>query len=346
MIVTSPGSSYISRPELEGVAVVPLRLRGLRLYPSILQLARIIRREKVDVIDAHGAVDQQVAMAARALAGRCAVVRTKHNHTLLRGALSRLTYTRWTDRIIAISDYVRQRLLESGIPDDHVDVIPDAVYCQRFSPRAERDEARRRYGLPPDAFVVGSSSRPSPRKGLFVAAEAVARLRAQGIPAVWLAAGAGAREGARLMEEFGVPPEAGRMLGLVEKVEEIFPALDAYVLPSLDEGLGKALLEALACEAAVVASRVGGVPEVVTDGVNGLLVPPGDAGALADALKRIHADRAFGRALAQAGRRRILDRFEIGRAVDVTLACYERARSAATGAKSSKEPEPAHLAPP
>ncbi|HVY62075.1 MAG TPA: glycosyltransferase, partial [Planctomycetota bacterium] len=137
LIVTSPGSSYLSRPELAaaGIPVHTLRLRGLRLYPAVVSLARLIRREGVDVIDAHGAVDQQVALAARTLAGRGAVVRTKHNHTLLRGALSRWSYVRWTERIIAISGYVREKLLESRVPEGHVDLIPDAVDCERFSPR-------------------------------------------------------------------------------------------------------------------------------------------------------------------------------------------------------------------
>jgi glycosyltransferase involved in cell wall biosynthesis len=328
MIVTSPGSSYLARPELEGIRVETLRLRGLRLYPAILSLARVIRREKVDVIDAHGAVDQQVAIAARTMAGRGAVVRTKHNHTLLRGALSRLSYVRWTERIIAISAYVRGKLVESGVPEGHIDLVPDAVDCECFAPRRDAGEARRRFGLPAGAWVVGTSSRPSPRKGLAIVAAAVAKMRAAGLDVVWLAAGVTDREGDMYRRDFGLPPEAARTPGLVENVEEIFPALDAYVLPSLDEGMGKALLEALACEMPVVASNVGGVPEVVTDGETGLLVPPGDVPALEAALRRLHADRALGRALAAAGRRRIIERFEIGRMVDLTIASYERALEA------------------
>ncbi|MBI1851081.1 MAG: glycosyltransferase family 4 protein [Planctomycetes bacterium] len=327
LFVTSAGSSYLTRPELRGVPIHLLRLRGRSICGSVVRLARLVRDEGVDVIDAHGAMDHQVAVAARTLSRGVVVVRTKHNHTPLRNAASRFIYNRLTQRIIAISDHVGSVLVESGVSFGSVDVIPDGVDCFRFSPKRTRADARRRFGLPSDAFVVGTSSRPSPRKALHLVAAAVAALRVRGVPAVWLAAGIDAQDASRLCAPDLLDPACVFTPGMITDVEEIFPAFDAYVLSSTEEGLGSAVVEALACEAPVVASRVGGIPEVVVDGETGLLFPSGDVDALVDALHRIRIAPGFGRDLGRAGRRRVLGRFEVGHMVDATIETYERAAS-------------------
>jgi L-malate glycosyltransferase len=113
--------------------------------------------------------------------------------------------------------------------------------------------------------------------------------------------------------------------GFRRDVLSLLKTFDLFVMPSITEGLGTSLLDAMACERPIVASRVGGIPEVVVDGVTGLLVPPRDADSLAEAIVRLLEDRALAAQLAAAGLARVHQHFTVDRMVDETLDVYRRA---------------------
>ncbi len=115
-----------------------------------------------------------------------------------------------------------------------------------------------------------------------------------------------------------------RFLGRVDDVASVLAAADVLVMPSRQEGLGVAALEAMAAGLPVIASRVGGLPEAVVDGATGLLVPPADVPALAAAIARLAADRALARRLGAAGRARVRERFTMAGMAAATLAVYRR----------------------
>ncbi|OGO53033.1 MAG: hypothetical protein A2148_00900 [Chloroflexi bacterium RBG_16_68_14] len=179
-----------------------------------------------------------------------------------------------------------------------VTVVPYGVDLARFQPRA-------RNGARPSEVVVGAVARLSPEKGLDVLLRAVARLVAEGMPLRVVLAGDGPWRVRlrRMAERLGI---AGRVdfRGEVphERVPEVLAELDIFVLPSRAEGFGVAALEAQAMELPVVASRVHGIPDAVEDGHTGLLVPPGDAEALAGAIARLAEDAELRAAMGRAGR--------------------------------------------
>jgi glycosyltransferase involved in cell wall biosynthesis len=214
------------------------------------------------------------------------------HHFLTRYALAK------ADHITATGLRLASVTLRYAPRSKPVTVVPYGVDLTRFQPTA-RDGAR------PSDVVLGAVARLSPEKGLDVLLTAAARLIDGGMPLRVVLAGEGPRRGrlTRLAERLGI---AGRVdfRGEVphEQVPEVLAELDIFAMPSRAEGFGVAALEAQAMELPVVASRVHGIPDVVEDGGTGLLVPPDDEEALADAIRRLADDARLRAAMGKAGR--------------------------------------------
>ncbi len=287
-----------------------------------LALRRLCRGQNTDVVHVHTA---RALTFVRAAPRRVVRVLTRRMDTPPRGAGP---YVRWLydglDEIVAISEAARRGLVMRGIAGSGITLVPSGVDTQVFQARPAA-MARAELGLD-DGFWLAIVGGLHARKGHAVLLDALSRLdpaRRAGVGL--LIAGTGPEE-ARLRERaraLGLAPMV-RWLGEVADVGAVLSAADLVLQPSLAEGLGVAVLEAMACGRAVVASAVGGLSETIRDGREGLLVPPGDAGALAQALvvcidgpeRRIE----FG----AAGRARALE-FSTARMAARTLSVYERA---------------------
>lgn len=222
----------------------------------------------------------------------------------LRIALTRrvtVEVARRADRVRCVSSALVDACARAGIPADRVALLPVRCDFARFDPerwRGRRPEARRDLGVGPDDVVVLSVGSLTIHKGYDVLIDAFARLWPSFPAARLVIVGAGPL-GSALEERArraGVAA-AVRLVGPVpyERVPEVLAAADVYVQPSYDEGIPRAALEAMAMALPVVASRVGGIPELVRDGVTGVLVPAGDPEALAGALQPFVADPGRGR---------------------------------------------------
>jgi glycosyltransferase involved in cell wall biosynthesis len=182
---------------------------------------------------------------------------------------------------------------------------------------------RDRLGLEPNAIVVGGVGRMSPEKGFHHLVESVALARAQGPNLDLVFAGDGP-ERHRLERDTRTLGLEGHVhfLGVQQDPRPVYAAMDVFALPSLEEGSPNALLEAMACGRAVVATRVGGVPEIVEHERSGLLVEPGSPPVFAVALKRLAIDPVLRQRLAHAATRRVRERFDISRMVAKHAALY------------------------
>src|SRR5207244_4140922 len=171
---------------------------------------------------------------------------------------------------------------------------------------------RKELGLPPDGVIVGTVGRLVPIKGLEWLLKAAPQVLAQFPQACFVIIGDGPllSELKELASELGISPRVV-FLGTRHDIPECLTALDLFVLPSLNEGMGRALVEAMAVGCPVVATCVGGIPDVVTDGATGLLVPPRDDRALADAILTLLRDRRLLAAYGEAAQRRVDERFDI-----------------------------------
>ena len=286
---------------------------GPRDPAAFLRLVRLLRRERPDVVHTYLIVAGLYGRLAAFAAGVPVVLAAEQNvyarkprrHALMERALTARTY-----RIVAccrtVGEYYRR---QTGVPAGKIDVIYNAVRFGRLPSDEDRAPARARLGLPDEALVIGTLGRLTEQKGQRTLLQAGARLAARRPRLVVFLAGQGPLRPALAAEaEWLGISEHVRFLGVRRDRDTLFAAMDLFVLPSRWEGLSLALVEAMGAARPVVATRVGGNPEVVTDGETGLLVPPDDPAALADALDGLLADtdrrQGLGRRAADDARHR------------------------------------------
>jgi len=226
-----------------------------------------------------------------------------------------------------VCEMARQAEIERArVSPDKVVTIYNGVQTNEFAALAARAAARgrRAFGIPAGAPLVGAVGRLHRQKGFTDLITALAQVR-EHLPAVrLLLVGDGELRGdlEAHAQALGLS-EVVTFAGLRTDIPEILAELDLFALPSLWEGLPNVVLEAMAAGLPVVATAVGGTPEVVVDGVSGLLVPPHDPAALAEALVFLLRDPGMRRKIGQAGRKRVGQCFSVGQMVRKTEDLYE-----------------------
>lgn len=324
-------------------AVVPSlvrRVSALRDLIALWNVYRLLRQERPAIVHTHTSKAGVLGRLAAWLAGVPTVVHTPHGHVFyghfdrLRSRLFLLVerlLARITTRLIALTDAERHEHLERGVGRSaRFAVIPSGIDVERF--RRARTDGKlvpEWFGCPPDSLIIGSVGWLTDVKGHRFLVEAVAALK-QEFPAAHLViVGSGDRHGALVEQarQAGIA-ERVHLAGHREDVEDCLRGFDCFVHPSLNEGMGRALIEAMAAGLPVVASRVGGIPAVVQDGGNGLLVPPGESGALAEALGRLFRNPSWARELGVKAAASIGGEFGIASMVRAIEAVYRETRVA------------------
>jgi glycosyltransferase involved in cell wall biosynthesis len=274
-----------------------------------------MRRGRYHIVHTHTTKAGLLGRLAARLARVPVVVHTPHGHAF-HGYLSRAgsealrrveaTLARWTDAIVCLTEAERDDHLRLGVGEPwQFEVVHSGVDLARFRTAPRDPEAKRReLGLPAAARVVGCVARLAPVKGVQYLLEALPRIRASVPEAVLVFVGDGELRPQleRRAQELGVDG-AVRFLGLRRDVHEIVHLFDVSVLPSLNEGMGKAAVEAMAAGKPVVASAVSGLQDVIRPGCSGILVPPGDPDALSRAVVDLLRDTDRARSLGEAARR-------------------------------------------
>lgn len=317
-LAADPGGRLAAAAAGLGVPVVPLRIRNHFDLGAGMALRRLAAGH--DVVHFHTARAHALAPFCRGRAGRLVVTR-RMDYVPAGGPYVRFLYNRAVDAVIAISAGVRDALLRVGVRPERITVVPSGIAVGALPPATERARLRREWELHDDHVAVVVPGALERRKG-HATLLAAARLLAPSLPELrYVLCGQGSleealRDGAR---ELG---GAVRFAGFRTDMEACLAAADVVAMPSLQEGLGVAALEAMAAERPVVGSRVGGLAEAVVHGETGLLVPPSDAAALAAALARLSHDPALRARLGVAGRARVLARYTAATMAEGTLACY------------------------
>jgi glycosyltransferase involved in cell wall biosynthesis len=323
----TPDVEKIIPPHLATVDFRMPGLNGVIWLRFFFQLCWVIYRRQVDLIHVNSYVPGNYARLAAALMQVPIIIDHWHGFTRFnrkRRIICRLL-GRFTDLSLAVSQGVRDYLLEQcGLDPDRVKVVLNGVDIARIAAARPGTEMRRDLGLPTDVPVIGLVGRldhwGKGHKELFAA---MAQLQER-YPCHALMVGGGRRadEVRQLADSLGLA-DAVHFLGQRRDVPDLLNAMDIFVLPSYSEGVSLALLEAMAAGRPVIATAVGGLPEVVTDGENGLLIPPRDAGALAQALERLLANPAWARELGENARRHVRAHFSLDRLGREINAIYE-----------------------
>ena len=287
---------------------VPISKRHL---PSHLgRLARLLRSEGVSVVHAHMHDAALWGRVAGRLAGVPVMITTEHGKELWKGKLRVALdhhLSRWTARHSGVSrDGMELRRQRERLPQGKMTLIPNGV---RIPPAAfdsaGRERLRNEFGLPMNAPVLGTVGRIVAAKGYEYLLEALVIVRRAYPDARWIAIGDGDQR-ADLSDRACVAglSDAVVWAGRRSDIDDLLCAMDVWVMSSVREGLPVALLEAMAVGRPIVATDVGGIPEAVRDGREGLIVPAGDPGALARAIGRLLGDPAEGQRLGRAARAR------------------------------------------
>ena len=300
---------------------------------ALLALYRLLRRGGFDIVQTHTSKAGFLGRTAARLARVPRILHTPHGHVFhgyFGPAATRafIALERWaarfTERIITLTDAEATQHLALGIgrPGQFV-TIPSGVDLARVRRAAAvARPLRAGLGLEADALLIGVASRLAPVKGLTHLVEAMPEILRRCPRAHLLIAGHGEERPALEAQaaSLGVADRV-RFLGFREDVEAVIAALDVFALPSLNEGMGRVLIAAMALGVPVVATRVGGVPDVVEDGRQGLLVPPADPAALAEAIAAILGDRMRAAAMGAMGRARA-ERFSLAVMLDRLAVLY------------------------
>jgi glycosyltransferase involved in cell wall biosynthesis len=316
----------------DGIRRYDLGARRLADPRAPLRLARLLRRERVQLVHAHGQ-DASIVAAGVCAVSRARLVVTRHvldepsagwrERLRARAACAAL---RRADVVVAVSRAVAGRVAElARVRSDAIEVIPNGVDLDRFGrPGREcRAAVLEPLGIDPASPIVLFPAVLREEKGHEDLLESVPELR-RAVPSVRvLIAGGGERE--QELRARALPlEETVRFLGPRDDMPDLMAACDVVVLPSLAEALPTVLMEAAAAGRPVVATRVGGVPEVVEDGRTGLLVPVRDPPALARALASVLVDRVRADALGDAARALARERFGIDLQVRRTIELWTR----------------------
>jgi glycosyltransferase involved in cell wall biosynthesis len=290
-----------------GVTVLALDRRSWRDVRPWRELYSLMRRERIEIVHTHMLRASAPGTVLARLSGVPVVIAHEQTWSFegrwLRRFVDRCVIAALSNRFVAVSELDRSRMIErERIPSAKVVVVNNAV---PELPPLRGNDVRAELGVHPDAPLVGALARLEPQKGLEVLV-AAARLLRDDIPELRVAVfGEGSeRERLRRMIASESLDDTVLLPGPRHDVRDVLAALDVAVLSSHFEGWPLALMEYMAAECAIVATAVGGVPDLIDDGVHGLLSPPGDPHAFAAAVRRLLDDRPLAHRLGAAARRR------------------------------------------
>ncbi len=321
-LVCSRGGELERRARAAGLDAVGLALRGEWDLLSAWRIARLAGRRGARVLHAHSSHAHTLCLFARALGAPCRVVVTRRVDFVPRAhPVNRWKYRR-ADRVVAISRAVEEILRSVGVPPERLRRIPSGVEPHPVSPGAGA-ALRKAWGVAPDEILVGNIGHLVDHKGHRFLLDAIPRVLAEAPRTRFVLVGEGELEGPLRAQaaDLGL---GDRLVfaGLQTDIGAVLDAFDLFVMSSHLEGLGTSVIDAMLAEKPVVATAAGGIPDIVRDGVDGLLVPPRDPEALARGILRLVTRPDEARRLARSGKERAREEFGVDRMVERYLRLY------------------------
>ena len=304
-LLTHPDGRLFQQSQALSVRTIPLVVRNdLDLRP-VPRLRRLIRDENYDIIHFHTKRAHALSFWLSHGAPRPKYVVTRRmDYPEANNWYTRCLYNRKVEGVVAISRKIFELLVQAGVEAEKIRLIHDGIDPRPF------ESASNTRDMHTECVVVGMAAVFEERKGHRFLLEAARRLKAQGCRLQYRLAGDGSLRPSmeKTATRLGLKDDV-QFLGFVSDIPTFLSQVDIFVLPSLFEGLGVSVLEAMAAGKAVIASRVGGLPELVIDSVTGLLVAPRDVEGLVNAISTLAGDKSLIRAMGDKGRERLNEKF-------------------------------------
>jgi lipopolysaccharide heptosyltransferase II len=321
-VVVSAGGALVKELEAAGAKHYVLAVNKksiISMLKAIPKLVEIIKKEEIDIVHARSRVPAWIAYFAcrrtRAiLVTTCHGYYQKHFFSVVMG---------WAKRVIVLSNVIARHMIEDfSVPHERIKLVPRSVDLEKFKYRDPKDKRK-------EDFNVGIIGRITPLKGHLHFIKAMARI-SRLVPRlkIWIVGDAPASKEAYKEELQILVRRLGlwhctEFLGTQRDIPGILENLDLVVLATTThEAFGRVVVEAQACGVPVVATKVGGVIDIIEDGKNGLLVPPADAKSMAEAIMRIYRDTQFARELAQNAYAKVKEKYNVELMVKNTLDVY------------------------
>lgn len=333
VVVGQPDSPLLERAAPKGLPTEAVPMPSEWSLSAIRTLADILRRRRIQIIHMHTSHACSLGgWAARLARVPARVISRRVDFSTRSNPLRKLKYQWGVDRVVAISNGVRDVLIRDGLDPRRIEVIRSGIDPSPFDPTYPPDEARKEFGIALDAPVVGCVAHFADHKGHRYLLESATRV-VSAVPDVrFLLVGDGELKPKIELQINRLSLEKYFILaGFRSDIPRLLAAMDIVVLSSHLEGLGTSLLDAMAMARPVVATSVGGIPEMVEEGANGRLVPPRDPAALARALMDLIGKPAERKRMGEAGRARVLKEFSADAMVSATESLYRRVLSSKLG---------------
>jgi glycosyltransferase involved in cell wall biosynthesis len=319
-----PDSPLVEKAAASDIATLPLTMRGEFDLIAALRLRRHLRNTGCSIVHAHTAHAHALGLLATTLLrGVHLVVSRRVNFAPKRNPLSAWKYRNKRQQFIAISQSVKTSLESAGVLPSAIEVIYSGVDLKKFAQVIPNAVIRQQLGIPPHSVVAGTIAALTREKGISHLIDAAAE-NSSFSDLYFLVIGSGPDE--RDLKAYCAERNCGARIiftGFRSDIGELLAAMDLFVFPSLAEGLGTSVLDAMLSGLPVVASDTGGIAEMVINGENGLLVPPGDGKRLAKAIALLYRDHSLRRQFGERSKE-LVRRFSIEHTVNATYAFYQR----------------------
>ncbi len=325
-LAVQPGSPLHEKAEAENLPVLPIRMKGDADIGAAFALSRAMRKHGCVLAHFHDAHAVSIGGAACSRAHvPIRIVSRRVEFPLRKSLFSRRKYTRDVDVIIAISGRVRDVLVQGGIDPRGIEVVSSGIDFSPFEAPLERDFLRREFGFTDSDFLVGIVAYLEDNKGHKYLIDAARILKERTPKIKIIIVGKGKLEIAldKQAHDLGVN-DIVFFLGFRDDVPRILASLDCFVLASEAEGLGTSIMDAMASRLPVVATQVGGIPEIVLHDETGFLVSPRNPRALAEAIFELFKDRARARQFGERGHEVVHEHFSCQAMARKIVGIYKR----------------------
>jgi len=329
-IVASSGGSLLDYFRTEGIPLMHLDIKtkfefNPKLIPSVRRLINFGKKTDLDIVHAHTRVTQVMAQVVSKFT-EASFVSTCHGFFNKR-KISRMLFPCWGNKIIAISQAVKDHLKNDfNIPEKDITIIHNGIDFKKHEGvfiKKEKEALKRKFKIRTGP-VLGSIGRLSPVKGYKYLLFALKDIKKDFPETSLILIGEGPEEPSlrAVTKKLGLEKSVIFMNSTLD-TKKFLQIMDIFIFPSLQEGLGLSLLEAMACGKACIATTIGGISDIITDGENGLLVPPSDSYHLKEAIKRLLLDKKLCSNIEQHALQSVKHKFSLDKMVDGTVEFYK-----------------------
>lgn len=317
-----------------GIDVDVIDMRSKYNVGAFQAMKNLLLRHRVDIVHTHGVRANLVGRLGARMAGIKPIVTTIHSvleqdypsfWARVTNQLMEQMTLGYVQQFVTVSEGLKADLVSKGISQDKITTIYNGIDFAQFKPRGQGEAWRQKLGIAPDKLVVGILARLHPVKGHQYFLEAADRIRhsCPNVHFLIVGSGLGKEQVLAQVERLNLQDQV-TLTGFVDDIVGIYDLLDVLVISSLSEGFGLTAVEAMAMQVPVVATNVGGLPEVIQDGVSGYLVPPANGPALAGKVLRLLSDNQLAQTIASSAFEWAESKFTVQAMIDQTQALYTK----------------------